>query len=82
MSIKILRTIKYQKPYGYSYKNVARKVGKCECGQEIELLEFTNTCTCGREYNMSGQQLADRSQWGAETGETAEEILKAGHHQE
>lgn len=26
---------------------------------------------CEREYNSSGQQLAPRSQWGEETGETA-----------
>jgi len=31
---------------------------------------FTNTCDrCGTDYNMSGQRLAPRSQWGEETGE-------------
>lgn len=48
---------------------------KCVCGEEVELHNFTNTCDCGRDYNMSGQLLADRSQWGWDTGETADEIL-------
>ena len=38
---------------------------------------FTNTCLCGADYNMSGQRLAPRSQWGEETGETADDILNA-----
>jgi len=44
-------------------------VGVCHCGEEIELGQFTNTCDCGLEYNSAGQQLADRRQWGEETGE-------------
>lgn len=45
-------------------------IGLCNrCGREIALQGFTNTCDCGLDYNMSGQQLADRSQWGEETGE-------------
>lgn len=35
----------------------------------LSLMEFTNTCTCGRDYNSCGQLLADREQWGVETGE-------------
>ncbi len=31
---------------------------------------------CGREYNSAGQLLADRSQWGAETGETAADYYR------
>ena len=81
MGIKIVRTVKYNKPKGYGYVEVDRKVGKCECGEEVELFEPTNTCTCGREYNLFGQELAARQFWGEETGETAEDILKAGHHQ-
>ena len=57
------------------YMEVQPAVLKCYCGEEVELSSFTNTCTCGTDYNMSGQQLADRSQWGCETGETADEIL-------
>ena len=51
--------------------------GCCECGKLVTLTSFTNTCDCGRDYNMSGQQLAPRSQWGEETGETAGDILRA-----
>lgn len=48
---------------------------RCECGQELFCPNFTNTCDCGRDYNWAGQLLAPRSQWGEETGETAEQIL-------
>ena len=44
-------------------------IGKCECGEEVYLSHFTNTCDCGRDYNMSGSLLAPREQWGEETGE-------------
>ena len=45
-------------------------IGECNCCQsEVVLSGFTNTCECGADYNMSGQQLAARSQWGEETGE-------------
>jgi hypothetical protein len=46
------------------------RIGRCACGEEVALEAFTNTCSqCGRDYNMSGQELAPRSQWGEETGE-------------
>jgi hypothetical protein len=48
---------------------------RCSCRREVELSGFTNTCDCGADYNMSGQQLADRSQWGEETGESVADIL-------
>ena len=49
---------------------VQERVGECECGEEIYLTRFTNTCyECGADYNMSGQRLAPREQWGEETGE-------------
>ncbi len=48
---------------------VSRLVIRCECGDELLCLRNTNTCSCGRDYNMSGQELAPRSQWGQETGE-------------
>ena len=44
-------------------------IGKCSCGLEVVLANFTNTCECGADYNSSGQMLACRSQWGEETGE-------------
>lgn len=53
-------------------------IGICECcGAEVMLDGFTNTCNCGADYNMSGQRLADRSQWGEETGESVSDILSA-----
>ncbi len=68
-------------PSGFGYRPVKRKLGRCECGHEVELLKFTNSCgECGRDYNISGVLLAPRSQWGEETGETADDILQAGHH--
>lgn len=60
--------------YHHSYLQPA--VGRCQCGVEIELGGFTNTCDCGRDYNWAGQELADRSQWGEETGESLSDILK------
>jgi len=52
----------------YSYKEPA--VGRCTCGVEVELGEFTNACgSCGGDYNWAGQELGPREDWGAETGE-------------
>ena len=52
-------------------------IGLCDhCGREVELGGFTNTCDCGADYNSSGQRLADRSQWGEETGESLSDILR------
>lgn len=82
MGIEIIGECDHYVPYGYSSRAVKRKVGKCVCGREVQLLEFTNTCVCGRDYNMSGQLLAARTQWGTETGESASDILRAGHHVE
>jgi hypothetical protein len=51
-------------------------VGLCEkCGREVWLDSFTCSCQCGADYNMSGQRLAGRSQWGEETGESVADIL-------
>ena len=80
--MKIIGKTKHWVPRGFGYREVTRNVGECECGRKVRLLEFTNTCRCGRDYNMSGQLLAPRSQWGEETGETAEDILSIGHHNE
>jgi hypothetical protein len=50
-------------------------IGRCICGEEIQLGRFTNTCDgCGRDYNSSGQLLASRDQWGEETGESYADI--------
>jgi hypothetical protein len=59
-----------------NYSQHEPAVGLCDvCGAKVELSGFTNTCGCGADYNMSGQLLADRSQWGEETGETVSDIL-------
>jgi hypothetical protein len=54
----------------YSWNYVEPAIGLCPCGCKVELDSFTNTCDgCERDFNMSGQELAPRSQWGEETGE-------------
>lgn len=65
----------YIHEWRHSYTQPA--VAECDdCGSEVELCGFTNTCdSCGADYNMSGQRLAPRWQWGEETGETASDIL-------
>lgn len=50
-------------------------VGRCTCGERVHLDGFTNTCECGIDYSMSGHELAPRSQWGEETGESVSDIL-------
>lgn len=68
------------KPYVEKRENSYRQpaIGVCDCGEEVYLDGFANSCDCGRDYNSAGQQLADRSQWGEETGETASDILMGG----
>lgn len=47
------------------------KMIRCNCGTELTLYSgWANECTCGTEYNGSGQTLAPRHMWGEETGET------------
>ena len=50
------------------------RIGKCRCGEEVYLMNFTNTCECGIDYNMNGDQLVDRRYWGEETGECAADL--------
>lgn len=49
---------------------------ECGCGHHVELFHYwLNTCEkCGQDFNGSGQELADRSQWGEETGEHPADI--------
>lgn len=44
---------------------------RCDCGAVLEVWRAGGDvdCSCGREYNSSGQLLAPREQWGEETGE-------------
>ena len=67
----------FEKPYIMTHTNhwVEEAVLECDCGAEVSLHGFTNTCECGADYNMSGQRLAPREFWGEETGETASDIL-------
>lgn len=66
-------------PYTHSWYEPT--LARCDCGHIIELEAFTNTCAkCGADYSFDGGRLAPRSQWGEETGETANEILDIGHH--
>ena len=63
----------------YETTHTEPAVGECNrCGEEVVLYGFTNTCECGADYNMSGQELAPRSQWGEETGETYADIVAPG----
>jgi len=51
------------------------------CGEWLSCYRFTNTCSnCGADYNMGGQQLAPRAQWGEETGESVADILSVDVH--
>ena len=55
------------------------RIGRCDCGCEVWLDRFTNTCeSCGIDYNSAGQELAPRDQWGEETGESLSDILNIG----
>ena len=56
--------VKYKSSY------ISPAIGLCSCGCEVILSNFTNTCdNCDSDYNMTGDLLAPRNQWGEETGE-------------
>lgn len=58
----------YVEKYEHSYYEPGEI--ECEdCHSPVVIHGFTNTCDCGADYNMSGQRLAPREQWGEETGE-------------
>ena len=62
------------KEYAQSWSEPA--ILRCDCGSNLELFGFTNPCdNCGRDYSMSGELLAPRSQWGEETGEHWADII-------
>ena len=51
------------------------RIGLCECGEQVYLNRFTNTCDCcNRDYNASGQELAPREQWFEGTDECWSDI--------
>jgi hypothetical protein len=76
---ELLATGKYEAVVRqYDLRYIDPAVIRCACGSHVELRGFTNTCrVCERDYNMSGSELADRSQWGEETGETVSDVLAA-----
>ena len=50
----------------YEHDEVIPATGKCVCGDTVELdYDYGHgiDCKCGRIYNLSGQELAPRSQW-------------------
>ncbi|WP_306010093.1 hypothetical protein [Bacillus sp. MMSF_3328] len=53
----------------WEHYHKAKTLVKCECGDVVECLQFTNTCRCGRDFNFNGEILVPREQWGEETGE-------------
>jgi hypothetical protein len=54
----------------YAHFNKLFKRIVCECGEQVDCLNFTNTCDgCDSDYNFCGDLLAPREQWGCETGE-------------
>lgn len=68
-------------PMNRNFRPVQVKIGECEvCKSEVALFSFTNSCDCGADYNMSGQRLAPRSQWGEETGESYSDIVNHDYH--
>jgi hypothetical protein len=73
MAIQIVKEREYDEETG---RCISPAIGCCRCGAKVVLDGFTCVCDrCGREYNWAGSELAPRSQWGEETGETADEIL-------
>lgn len=53
-------------------RTVSPMIITCVCGNLVHLdNSWANECdNCQREYNMQGQELAPREQWGEETGES------------
>ena len=62
-----------------TYKIIENAEGRCPCGRTVELGHFTSTCACGRDYNWNGTELAPRSQWGEDTGESYADVADIDH---
>lgn len=70
------------------YQGIQKEVQKyteyaklqCYCGNIIDLACFTNACECGLDYNINGDLLAPREQWGEETGESWIDIMCISKH--
>jgi hypothetical protein len=62
---------KEMQDYQYTRWSKVIPVVTCHCGEKVYCTAFTNTCDrCEADYNFNGELLADRSQWGEETGES------------
>lgn len=55
--MEIVGTYNTSVPYDYSYRQVERKIGKCDCGRKVYLETHTNRCKCGQRYNLFGQKV-------------------------
>lgn len=58
-----------------TYQRRIYRVGLCDCGRKVHLMRGTNPCSCGLDYNMFGELLAPREDWGEETGEHWTDIV-------
>ena len=83
MSKLTVRLVYGRKLYERSSDDRAEQAGYierwliCDCGNEVDLHGFTNTCDgCEADYNSSGQRLAPHEQWGEETGESIADIMR------
>ena len=76
---RFIQTVERDEETGRRTQNAIIECNRCKRHVELDYRCFTITCECGADYNSSGQELAPRSQWGAETGETAEDILAVDH---
>lgn len=57
--------------HGTERRYVEDSSGTRVCGAHVTLhSSWANACGCGREYNGSGQLLADRASWGEQTSES------------
>lgn len=59
-------------------RTVTRIVIRCDCGLKVYCTGDVNPCECARDYNMSGQAMTPRNQWGEETGEHPADIAYPG----
>lgn len=58
MTIEIIREGRFRQDVWGRYYDYA--MGRCFCGRNIILRDWTNTCECGHEFNCSGELLEPR----------------------
>lgn len=80
MMSKIIRRGRFLYGDNNEFLGYQHAIVEC-CGEEIYCGGFTNTCRhCGADFDSNGHQLAPRSQWGEETGESIEDILSVDNY--